>query len=153
MPESEPCTGATQIDFFSSPNHKSPKMNQTKVSFNQQPAIPADYAHDPDLWKAIQASMGVEVDNVPDTSGQIIDDIDMNSQDSVNTAGRAQFYGDLSNNSPQRLGNNSPRTPSTATKNPVAFGPIFDESEFGPGPAVGKAPVVQQSALVNNINQ
>ena len=91
--------------------------------------------------------MGVQVDNVPDTGGEIIEDINMaDSGNSFNGGSDGAFCP----NSPKLSENDEVNFSTGTPKKKVQFGPIFDETEFGP---TGQAPVVQESALVNNINQ
>ena len=96
--------------------------------------MPPEYQSDPDLWYAIQASLGNEgqrgLDNGANTvTGDGIDDfIDMDEQH----LGAMEIAHNVS------MDGGTP-------KKRQELGPIFDENEFGPR---GSAPRVQESALV-----
>lgn len=105
-------------------------------------AIPAEYANDPDLWHAIQASLGNEsqaLDNGANNTRAAIDDW-MDIDERAFDANSPRAADDM-------VALNVSMDGGTPKKR-QEVGPIFDESEFGP---TGTAPRVQESALVNQI--
>lgn len=110
-------------------------MAQEPVFNNQQATanvVPPEYANDPDLWYAIQASMGVDAGPAPSQDNQYRAAID--PIDAMMDIDEAAFE----NHSPRAAAmevahNVSMEGGSTGTpKRTAELGPIFDETEFGP---------------------
>ena len=154
------------IDFFnampaargspspSKPNLYSSPRNNPMAKNNS--GVPPEYANDPDLWYAIQASLGEDVDRAEALFGGDHNDTDSAKANAGYGHNDDGAFDQIMNIDDVASDNHSPKAAmevahnvsmdggSTPKKKQDA-GPIFDEAEFGPS---GTGPKVQESALV-----
>ena len=135
--------GAEVTNWFDSAPNASGISSYPKQTQQQDSLVPPEYQNDPDLWYAIQASLGE--DTVP--TGRHLDDaLDM-AMDEGTDDGFDQTY---RNASTVEIAHNVSMDGASSPNRGREVGPIFDANEFGPG---STAPQVQESALITQINQ
>ena len=125
-----------------------PTLPKVNVNVNSNSGVPAEYQHDPELYYALQASLGFEVNaGAQQTNGYShIDDMiriesGMDIDEEISSTGPMIAAMEVAHNVSMDGGS----TPKRGNRR-VGPGPIFDESEFGP---TGQGPQVHQSALVS----
>ncbi len=128
----------TTIWFDSAPIASGTNSYAKQPPQQQDSLVPAEYQNDPDLWYAIQASLGEET--VP--AGTHLDDaIDIQMDDGTDDG----FDHTYRNASTVEIAHNVSMDGASTPKKGREIGPIFDVNEFGPE---GTAPRVQESALI-----
>ena len=122
-----------------------------QVSSQKNNGVPAEYAHDPELYYALQASLGFEVNEGANNGYSNIDDMiriesGMDIDEEISSTGPMANAMDIAAMEvAHNVSMDGGSTPKRGNRQ-VGPGPIFDESEFGPS---GQGPQVHQSALVS----
>jgi len=131
LPKIDNCADTTNW-FDSIPTGNSSKPYTKPPQQQEDSSVPPEYQNDPDLWYAIQASLGD--DSIP--IGRHLDDaIDLPMDDGTD----GEFDPTYGNASTVEVAHNVSMDGGSTPKKGGEIGPIFDVNEFGPG---GTAPRV-----------
>ena len=136
--DSMPAPRQSNISAVRSQSQSNPPVQQSSSStsalntggFNNASGIPQEYQSDPELWYAIQASLGNETNAVTDNVSPIENMLMMDAameidEEALDSHNRLNATTEVAHNVSMDGGS----TPKNANRE---IGPIFDESEFGP---------------------